>query len=120
MPKVVLIEDDATMIQLLETLLKIEGFTVVAPPHAGSEDTVAMLSKEKPDVAFIDVHLKRASGLDILRCIRQDSTMSSMKIMMTSGIDMGTKCLAEGANSFLLKPYMPEDLVRTIREILAE
>jgi CheY-like chemotaxis protein len=120
MPKVVLIEDDETMVLLLETLLKIEGFSVAAPPPTGSEDIVALLIKEKPDIALIDVHLKRTSGLDILKCMRQDSAMRSIKVVMTSGIDVGTKCLAEGAEAFLLKPYMPEDLVRIIRTVLAE
>jgi CheY-like chemotaxis protein len=120
METVLIIEDDATMVVLLETLLDIEGFSVVAPPSAGSEDLVPLLAKVKPDVAFIDIHLKKTNGLDLLRCIRQDQELNCIKIVMTSGIDLGSKCIAEGADAFLLKPYMPEDLVRLIRKVIAK
>jgi CheY-like chemotaxis protein len=37
---------------------------------------------------------------------------------MSSGMDFNERCLREGADAFILKPYMPDDLVRTIRQAL--
>ncbi len=63
-PKILLAEDDVTMVSLLKTLLKMEGFEVVA--LQADADVPAAVRSEKPDVILLDVHLGPQSGLDIL------------------------------------------------------
>src|SRR6188474_366946 len=55
MAKILLAEDDATMISLLKTLLKMEGFEVVAVDV--NADVPSMVRQEMPDAIFMDVHL---------------------------------------------------------------
>ena len=66
--KVLLAEDDVTMVSLLTTLLKMEGFDVVA--LQADADVPAAVREENPDVLLLDVHLLHQSGLDILDTIR--------------------------------------------------
>ncbi len=112
MTKVVLIEDDLTMISLLETLLEIEGFEV---KKIEDYDTAVMdVKAASPDVVLMDVHLREADGLEILREMRMDSGLSSVKVIMSSGMDYSSKSMKAGANDFIMKPYMPDELIDKI------
>ena len=65
--KVVLIEDDYTMGDLLETLLGLEGFQVIL--HREVWDTgqlIQSVSSEKPAIVMLDVHLRQINGLELL------------------------------------------------------
>jgi DNA-binding response OmpR family regulator len=114
--KVLLLEDDATMQAVLRTFLEIEGYQVViAPVLKGQEDLVAFIRRQKPDVMLLDVHLRNSNGIEILRELRQDTAFAATRIILTSGSDVGEKCLAAGASSFLMKPYMPDELINKLR-----
>jgi len=120
MHKVLLVEDDATMLNLLDTLFSIEGFNVVRGDGSNLDDLIDYARRELPHAALLDVHLKATSGLDVVRRIRMDSHLKNMKIVMTSGLYKRSECLAAGANDFIQKPYMPEQLVRLFHKYLSE
>jgi len=113
--KVMLVEDDRTMRAILKTLLELERFTVAAWNGQSGEDIIAQIRAENPEVLLLDVHLRSASGLDILRQIRGDNRIGGMRVLMTSGMDLKDQCIEAGADGFLLKPYMPDDLIHLIR-----
>src|SRR4030067_3715688 len=73
MPKVSLIEDDASMLYLLGTLLEFEGFQV-AQLNGGMnlEETLESLRREKPHPICTDVHLPAISSFDLLQRLRED------------------------------------------------
>ena len=113
MQKVMLIEDDATMLSLLGTLLKMEGFETATLDDR--EDLLDALRREKPDVILLDVNLVFGNGIDFLRRIRADQSLEKSVVIMSSGMPLEAECLAAGANSFLLKPYMPDALIGAIK-----
>jgi DNA-binding response OmpR family regulator len=53
-----------------------------------------------------------------LRGIRNDPDFKDIKILMSSGMDFTYQSMEEGADGFLLKPYMPDELIARIQEIL--
>ena len=114
MSKVLLAEDDPTMISLLKTLLKIEGFEVVAILDQPG-DLLDNMRAEKPDAVLLDVNLGDLNGVDIVRRMRQVPELQSVRVIMSSGMHKADECLAAGANDFLLKPYMPDELIRRLR-----
>jgi DNA-binding response OmpR family regulator len=119
MPKVMLIEDDATMNSLLSMLLQMEGFEVAQLEDEDNlEDILEVVRLADPALALIDIHLKQLSGLELLHAIRQTAELDSMRVLMSSGMDFRDECLQAGADNFVLKPYMPDDLVDTIRQLL--
>ena len=76
MTKIMLIEDDDTMVSLLTTLLGIEGYEVVA--FQGNGEILSAIQQEMPDVILLDVNLKnmgitQISGFDLLASIRADA-----------------------------------------------
>ncbi len=103
------------MSSLLKTLLTLEGFQVNVF-EGMDKDVIQFLLSEKHDVLIMDIHLRTHNGIDITRSIRSHPDLNYLKIIITSGMDQSTKSLAAGANSFLLKPYMPDDLIRLLRE----
>ena len=119
MPKVSLIEDDASMLYLLGTLLEFEGFQV-AQLNGGMnlEETLESLRRENPQLILLDVHLPAISSFDLLQRLREDHELKSMRVLMSSGMELTDKCLRAGADGFILKPYMPDELMGKIRKIL--
>ena len=114
--KVLLAEDDVTMVSLLTTLLKMEGFQVVA--LYADEDIPAGVRREKPDVLLMDVHLLHQSGLDILDEIRRSADTAKTRVVMSSGSNVKEDCINRGANGFLLKPYMPDELITILKKTI--
>jgi len=114
MVKVLLAEDDSTMVSLLKTLLKMEGFEVLALDI--DSDVPAVVQQEKPHALFMDVHLGGKSGMEILETIRKQQELSDGRIVMTSGLNVRDECINRGANAFLLKPFMPDDLIRALKQ----
>jgi DNA-binding response OmpR family regulator len=116
MAKILLAEDDLTMVSLLKTLLKMEGFEVVTLD--ADADVPAAVRRESPDVLLMDVHLSHQSGLDILRTIRRKKDTANLRVIMTSGSNVKEECQRAGADDFLLKPYMPDELIGMLNQTI--
>ena len=114
--KMLLVEDDVTMVSLLTTLLKMEGFNVVALKP--DDDIPAAVFREKPNVLMLDVHLSSKNGLDILDAIRHSAGTADTRVVMSSGADVKEECMRRGANGFLMKPYMPDDLIMLLKQTI--
>ena len=114
MAKVLLAEDDPTMVSLLKVLLKMEGFDVVA--LSSDANVPACIVSEKPDVLFMDVHIGQQNGMEIIESIRKNPETSDLRVVMTSGLNVKDECLRRGANHFLLKPFMPDDLISVLKQ----
>ena len=119
--KVLLIEDDKTMLTLLGTLLQMEGFEVLKLERDDELDSIVdAMQQKKPDVVLLDVNLRQLNGFDLLKSMRQNTELQHTRVIMSSGIDFSERCKREGANDFILKPYMPEDLIEKIRCTISE
>ncbi|NOH02578.1 MAG: response regulator [Chloroflexi bacterium] len=114
--KVLLAEDDITMVSLLKTLLKMEGYDVVA--LQADADIVSAVKDEKPDVLLMDVYLSHQSGLDVLEQLRSSAETSHLRVVMSSGASVKEECIRRGADGFLAKPYMPDDLIDILKQTI--
>jgi DNA-binding response OmpR family regulator len=119
--KILLIEDDATMLKLLQTYLQFEGFEVIMPGKDDDlEQTMESIRREMPAVVLLDVYMHKFNGLDLLREIRQDKVTKDIGAIVSSGADFGERCLEEGADIFILKPFMPDELIKSIHKVIAK
>lgn len=117
--KVLIVEDDEMMLSLLRTLLQLEGFEVVGIQNGASlEQTVELVRQEKPALVLLDVRMRNFNGFDLLQCIREDQALESTRVLMSSGMDVSDESRRLGADGFVLKPYMPGELILKIQEIL--
>jgi len=116
MPKILLLEDDATMLSLLTKLLEMEGFQILYPSKLADDDIFETIIKTQPDLILTDVLMKEVNGLELVSKLPANRPY---RILMTSGLNIETECLKAGVDGFILKPYFPEDLIRRIRELTA-
>ena len=115
-PKIGLIEDDATMRSLLQTLFKLEGYQPVVFAPSTLSEVVEQVLQERPGALLVDVHLKTFNGMDLTREIRKKEDFSQPVIVMASGMDLSVECKQAGADHFVLKPYMPQELIDWLKQ----
>lgn len=116
MPNVLLAEDDQTMVTLLKTLLKMEGYQVSALD--AEMDIVEAALNQNPDILLMDVHLVHVNGIEMLSKLRATPGGEKIRVVMTSGLDFRAECLTHGANAFIQKPYMPDDLLNELKRVM--
>jgi DNA-binding response OmpR family regulator len=114
MKKVLLADDDFTMVSLLKTLLNMEGYQVATLLDKPG-NIMDNIREVNPDILLLDVYLGDLNGLDLVQEIRRTPDLKDIRIVMVSGIDKTEECLGAGADKFLLKPYMPNDLFDVLR-----
>ena len=119
MSKIMLIEDDRTMVDLLKTLLSIEGYEVVA--FHGSEELLPAIRRENPDVILLDVNLKNLGVrcFELLTALREDQDLCRIGVIISSGMNYQEESRTAGADGFIMKPYMPDDLLNLIKTTLS-
>ena len=123
MAKIMLVDDDVTIISLLKTWLVIDGYEVVT--FQGEEDILQVVRREKPDLILLDVNLKNFgvddfTGFDLLKRVRVDNEMKKIGVIMSSGMNYRQESEEAGANGFVLKPYMPDDLLELIKNTISK
>jgi CheY-like chemotaxis protein len=114
--KVMIVDDDKTMNQLLQTLLELDGFQVILEPN-GSR-ALATARAEKPDGVLMDVHIGEADGVELLKQFRADPAFKTLPVVMSSGMDVEDRCQQAGCSAFILKPYPPDELSNTFKKLL--
>jgi DNA-binding response OmpR family regulator len=115
-----LIEDDQTMVSLLTTLLNLEGFIVEAPANNHLDGYLNAILEERPQIALVDVNLRTGSGLDLVKEIRQTAEISATRLLMYSGLYLEDECIQAGADGFIQKPFMPDELIKLIRQTVGQ
>lgn len=116
-PKVVLIEDDDIMRTLLGELLRMEGYQVVSLGSIEPEEAVlTQLIDQQPDVVFLDVNMHGRDTFAFVRKLR--SKKEGIRVLMSSGMPLETESINVGADGFLMKPFMPDELLSKLHHLL--
>ena len=113
---ILLIDDDRELCELLADFLSLEGFSARAI-HDGKE-AVALYQQIEPDAVVLDIMLPGMQGLEVLRKIRETSTVPV--IMLTARGDETDRILGLelGADDYLPKPCNPRELAARLRAVL--
>ncbi|MFN0141805.1 MAG: response regulator [Pyrinomonadaceae bacterium] len=116
MDKILIIDDDEELCELVSEYLGVEGFAVESV-NDGEAGLRAALAGEH-DIAILDVMMPKMNGFDVLRALRQTSQLPV--IMLTArGDDMERIVGLEiGADDYLPKPFNPRELAARLRAIL--
>lgn len=111
----VLIVDDEEMIRTaLEQWLRLSGFSTHVATDATS--ALARLDEIKPHVILSDVRMPGLSGLDLLKKVRE--RMVSAEVILITGhgdVPMAVEAMRQGAFDFIQKPYVPDELVTSLK-----
>jgi DNA-binding response OmpR family regulator len=116
MSKILLIDDDEELCELVSEYLTVEGFEVEAV-HNG-EDGLSKALENEHNLIILDVMLPKKNGFDVLRDLRQKSKIPVL-MLTARGDDMERIVGLEiGADDYLPKPFNPRELVARLRAIL--
>ena len=117
-PHVLLVEDDAEMRHLVARLLREAGFRVSAARDGREMWEVMESPAGAPDIILLDVMLPGASGLDLLRRLRERGRVPVM-MLTARGEEMDRVLGLElGADDYVAKPFAPRELVARVRALL--
>ncbi len=119
MKRILIIEDDRDIIELVRYNLVNEGFQVTAASDGTAG--LASLKKSPPDILLLDLMLPRLSGLEICKEIRRDSALNRLPILMLTA--RGEEAdrvvgLEMGADDYVTKPFSPRELVARVKALL--
>jgi DNA-binding response OmpR family regulator len=116
MKKILLIEDDSDLFNLVQYNLHKEGFAFAgAKTGKGALD---LCRREKPDLIILDIMLPDSDGLDICRGIRSDPELAHIPVIFLTARASETDRIVGlelGANDYIVKPFYVRELVARIR-----
>jgi two-component system response regulator HydG len=116
-PRILLIDDEKSMIETLSVLLKREGFDVLAA-LSGSEG-IERFAESKPDLVLTDVRMPKVSGVDVLEAIRErDPTTPVVLMTAQASLQSAIQAVNLGATHYVQKPFSNEELVAILRRSL--
>jgi phosphate regulon transcriptional regulator PhoB len=119
MKRVLIIEDDRDIVELVRYNLANEGFQVNAAFDGTSGLT--SLKKSPPDLLLLDLMLPKLSGLDICREVRKDESLNRLPVLMlTARGDEADRVvgLEMGADDYVTKPFSPRELIARVKALL--
>jgi two-component system OmpR family response regulator len=114
--KVLVVEDDETLLEVLTYNLDKEGYNVIkALDGASAVDSARM---EKPDLIVLDIMLPELNGYEVCRILRKETTVPIL--MLTARTDEVDKVvgLELGADDYITKPFSMKELIARIRAML--
>ena len=117
--RVLIVEDDPDIAQLVAHYLEKAGFTT---DRVGSGDAaLAAIATRSPDVMVLDLMLPNVDGLEVCRRVRANEKTAAMPIvMLTARAEESERIvgLEIGADDYLAKPFSPSELVARVRALL--
>jgi phosphate regulon transcriptional regulator PhoB len=119
MKRILIIEDDRDIVELVRYNLSNEGFQVSAAIDGSTG--LAGIKKSPPDLLLLDLMLPRLSGLEICKEVRRDASLNRLPILMlTARGDEADRIvgLELGADDYVTKPFSPRELVARVKALL--
>lgn len=118
-PHILVVEDEADLVELLRYNLEAEGFAVSTAEDA--EEAMLRVAEQKPDLILLDWMLPGTSGIEICRRIRAREDTSRVPVIMVTARgeeEERIRGLATGADDYVVKPFSIPELMARIKALL--
>jgi excisionase family DNA binding protein len=116
-PLVLIVDDDAGLRAFLRANLELDGCEVREAENA--DQGLAALEERPPDLILLDVMMPKMDGWEMLQLVRERHGVDSIPVVMFSGkTDEGADAENRGAQAFIGKPFDPEQLLASTRQLL--
>ena len=117
--KLLLVEDDPALLELLEYRFRNEGYEVRATPDG--DEALMLASEETPDLVILDWMIEGTSGIEVCRRLRRDKATAHVPIIMLTAReaeDDRIRGLDTGADDYLTKPFSPRELMARVAAVM--
>ena len=119
MPTILVADDEKLLRELLDFRLSQRGYDVVLAEDG--REALVRLDNDRPDAVVLDMMMPVHDGLDVLRRIRASDTHGDTPVVMLTARRAEQDivgALELGANDYLVKPFMPEELLARLSRLL--
>ncbi len=114
--KLLIVDDEPTILETVETKFRKEGFSTFVADSA--EEGMRLFRRVKPDLVILDIMLPQRSGYDFCRAIRRDSQTPIIFLSAKADEADRIKGLELGADDYVVKPFNLSELVARVKAIL--
>jgi CheY-like chemotaxis protein len=118
--RVLVVDDDDVIRQLITVNLELEGFEVIAA--VDGQDALDKVKDAQPQVVTLDVMMPRVDGWEAAARLRSDPATAHIKVVLLSAraqeADLQRGELI-GVDAYLTKPFDPDELIETVRRLVA-
>jgi len=118
-PKLLLVEDDPSLAELLEYRFVSEGYTVRVT--ADGDEALELATEDTPDLVILDWMIEGTSGIEVCRRLRRAPETARVPIIMLTAReaeDDRVRGLETGADDYLTKPFSPRELLARVAAVL--
>ena len=118
-PKLLLVEDDAALAELLEYRFESEGYDVRVT--GDGDDALLLAAEDVPDLVILDWMIEGTSGIEVCRRLRRDKATAHVPIIMLTAReaeDDRVRGLDTGADDYVTKPFSPRELLARVAAVL--
>jgi two-component system, OmpR family, phosphate regulon response regulator PhoB len=119
-PRLLLVEDDPALAELLEFRFKAEGYAVTSTPDG--DEALLLASEQAPDLVVLDWMIEGSvSGIEVCRRLRKGKATAHVPIIMLTARgaeDDKIRGLETGADDYLTKPFSPRELLARVAAIM--
>ncbi|KUL40769.1 response regulator transcription factor [Actinoplanes awajinensis] len=120
MTSVLVVDDDPTVLEIVETVLRSGGLEVST--RLTGRDGLRAAHEHVPDIAVLDVTMPGMTGLEVCRALRDDAETADIPIILLTGrgqwLDVASGFDA-GADDYLVKPFTAQDLLTRVAALTA-
>jgi CheY-like chemotaxis protein len=114
-PLVLVVDDDATVRELVERHLKRAGFAVVSA--SGGKEGLRQIQELRPAAVTLDIMMPDLDGWTVLAAMKGDPALASIPVVLMSMVDQKNRGYALGAADYLVKPVDRTKLIETLTRI---
>lgn len=118
-PRLLLVEDDQALAELLEFRFKAEGYDVIAT--SDGDEALMLASEQAPDLVVLDWMIEGTSGIEVCRRLRRTKQTAHVPIIMLTAReseDDRVRGLEIGADDYVTKPFSPRELIARVGAIM--
>ncbi len=118
-PRLLLVEDDEALAELVAFRFGAEGYAVTRTPDG--DEALLLAAEQAPDVVILDWMIEGTSGIEVCRRLRRNSETAHVPIIMLTARgaeDDRIRGLETGADDYVSKPFSPRELIARVNAIL--
>lgn len=116
---ILIVDDSKTQVQILQTLLKLEGYATLAA--CNGQEGIGLAKTHRPDLILMDVVMPVVNGFQATRALRKNPITKDIPVIIISGTEQASDKvwgLRVGANDFMAKPVKKAVLMGKIEKLL--
>jgi DNA-binding response OmpR family regulator len=118
--RILVVDDEPRILRFIRLSLSSQGFDVITA--SGGEDALKMITDEKPDLMVLDIFMPGLDGfavLERLRKLEENEGLVHLPVIVVSARNsVAEQAFNLGANDFIAKPFLPEDMTEKIHKVI--